>query len=301
MIPYGRQDIDAADIAAVVEALQSDWLTTGPAVERFEQAAASRFGAAHAVSVFNGTVALHLACRALGLGPGDSLWTSPNTFVASANCALYCGASVDFVDIDPQTYNMSASTLEKKLSTAGKIPKIVVSVHFAGQPCDMRAIGVLAKKYRFTVIEDASHAVGAQFSRPIVARGAAYGDYDRDGDLDILVTTNAGPAYLYRNDGGNQNNWLTVRTVGTKSNRDGIGAIVRIEAPGGKQWSHVRSGSSYCSQSDLALTFGLGADRTVAAVEIEWPSGAKQRLTNVAANQGLVVEEGKGIVSQWKP
>ena len=163
MIPYGRQDIDAADIAAVVEALQSDWLTTGPAVERFEQAAASRFGAAHAVSVFNGTVALHLACRALGLGPGDTLWTTPNTFVASANCALYCGASVDFVDIDPQTYNMSASTLERKLSTAGKIPKIVVPVHFAGQPCDMRAIGVLAKKYRFTVIEDASHAVGASY------------------------------------------------------------------------------------------------------------------------------------------
>ena len=161
MIPYGRQDIDAADIAAVVEVLQSDWLTTGPAVERFEQAAASRFGAAHAVAVCNGTVALHLACRALGLGPGDALWTSPNTFVASANCALYCGASVDFVDIDPQTYNMSASALEKKLLTTKKIPRIVVPVHFAGQPCDMRAIGALAKKYGFAVIEDASHAVGA--------------------------------------------------------------------------------------------------------------------------------------------
>ena len=163
MIPYGRQDVDAADIAAVIEVLQSDWLTTGPTIERFEQAAALRCGAAHAVAVFNGTVALHLACRALGLGPGDTLWTSPNTFVASANCALYCGASVDFVDMDPKTYNMSISALEEKLSSTKKIPKIVVPVHFAGQPCDMRAIGALAKKYGFAVIEDASHAVGASY------------------------------------------------------------------------------------------------------------------------------------------
>ena len=170
-IPYGRQDIDAADIAAVVEVLQSDWLTTGPAIERFEQAVARRCGAAHAVAVFNGTVALHLACRALGLGPGDTLWTTPNTFVASANCALYCGASVDFVDMDPQTYNMSVSALEKKLSTARKPPKIVIPVHFAGQPCDMRAIGALAKKHRFAVIEDASHAVGASYRGEPVGNG----------------------------------------------------------------------------------------------------------------------------------
>jgi len=163
MIPYGRQDIDQADIEAVVAALRSDWLTTGPAVERFEQAVARRCGAAHAVAVANGTVSLHLACRALGLGPGDTLWTTPNTFVASANCALYCGADVDFVDIDPRSYNMDAGLLEKKLKQAKKPPKIVVPVHFAGQPCDMRAIGALAKKYGFAVIEDASHAVGASY------------------------------------------------------------------------------------------------------------------------------------------
>ena len=139
------------------------------------------------------------------------------------------------------------------------------------------------------------------FTRPMVARGAAYGDFDRDGDLDALVTTNSGPAHLFRNDGGNQNNWLSVRTVGSKSNRDGIGAVIRVEAASGKQWNLVRSGSSYCSQSDLALTFGLGADRAVTALEIEWPSGTKQRLTNIAANQGITVEEGKGIVAQWKP
>jgi len=163
VIPYGRQDVDAADIAAVIEVLQSDWLTTGPAIARFEQAVARRVQAAHAVAVFNGTVALHLACRALGLGPGDSLWTSPNTFVASANCALYCGASVDFVDIDPKTYNLSVAALEHKLVHSTKKPKIVVPVHFAGQPCDMRALGALAKKYGFAIVEDASHAVGATY------------------------------------------------------------------------------------------------------------------------------------------
>ena len=149
--------------------------------------------------------------------------------------------------------------------------------------------------------EEATRSLGAAFNRPMVARGAAYGDFDRDGDLDILVTTNSGPAHLFRNDGGNQNNWLAVRTVGAKSNRDGIGAVVRVESASGKQWNRVRSGSSYCSQSDLALTFGLGTSRAVTALEIEWPSGTKQRLTNVAANQGITIEEGKGIVAQWKP
>jgi UDP-4-amino-4,6-dideoxy-N-acetyl-beta-L-altrosamine transaminase len=162
MIPYGRQDVSDEDIAAVVEVLKSDWLTTGPAIDRFEQQVASRCGASHAAAVCNGTVALHLACRALGLGPGDMLWTSPNTFVASANCARYCGADVDFVDIDPRTYNMDVDLLEKKLKK-GKAPKIVVPVHFAGQPCDMQAIGALAKQYGFAVIEDASHAIGATY------------------------------------------------------------------------------------------------------------------------------------------
>ena len=171
MIPYGHQDIDAADIAAVVKALQSDWLTTGPEIARFEDAAARRVQAKHAVAVFNGTVALHLACRALGLGPGDTLWTTPNTFVASANCALYCGASVDFVDMDAKTYNMSVDALEKKLRTSRKKPKVLVPVHFAGQPCDMRAIGALAKKYRVAVIEDASHAVGATYRGEPVGNG----------------------------------------------------------------------------------------------------------------------------------
>lgn len=166
MIPYGRQEISEADVAAVVEVLRSDWLTQGPAVPRFEEAVASRCGAKHAVAVNSGTSALHIACMALDLGPGDWLWTSPITFVASANCALYCGASVDFVDIDPGTGNMSAEALEAKLAGAasrGKLPKIVVPVHFGGQPCDMKRIGELSSKYGFRVIEDASHAVGASY------------------------------------------------------------------------------------------------------------------------------------------
>jgi UDP-4-amino-4,6-dideoxy-N-acetyl-beta-L-altrosamine transaminase len=166
MIPYGRQSIDAADIDAVVEVLKSDFLTQGPAVPRFEQAVATYCGVAHGVAVCNGTAALHVACRALDLGPGDILWTSPITFVASANCALYCGAEVDFVDIDPRTYNMSVEALAAKLDKAergGKLPKIVMPVHLTGQSTEMRAIGDLARRYGFKIIEDASHAVGASY------------------------------------------------------------------------------------------------------------------------------------------
>jgi hypothetical protein len=146
--------------------------------------------------------------------------------------------------------------------------------------------------------ENASASVGQSFQRPIVARGAAHADYDHDGDLDVLVTTNHGPAYLYRNDGGNANNFICVRTQGVKSNRDGIGAIVRVESASGSQWSVVRSGSSYASQSDLAITFGLAKDATVNAIEVEWPSGAKDRLTGVAANQFVTIEEGKRITAK---
>lgn len=166
MIPYGRQHITDADVAAVVEALRSDWITQGPAIPRFEQALAATVGARHGVAMCNATAALHVACMALGLGPGDRLWTSPITFVASANCGLYCGATVDFVDIDPRSYNMSVAALEAKLAAAqatGTLPKVVVPVHFAGQSCDMAAIHALGQRYGFRILEDASHAVGGSY------------------------------------------------------------------------------------------------------------------------------------------
>lgn len=166
MIYYGRQDINEADIQAVESVLRSDFLTQGPAIERFERRVADYCGAKYAVAVCNATAALHIACLAAGLGKGDVLWTSPITFVASANCALYCGGDVDFVDIDAKTYNMSADLLEEELrmaKTEGKLPKMVIPVHLAGQSCDMRRIRALADEYGFAVTEDASHAVGAEY------------------------------------------------------------------------------------------------------------------------------------------
>ena len=166
MIPYGRQDVSDEDVAAVVATLRSDFLTQGPAIASFERCVAAYVGAPHAVAVCNATAALHLAALALELGPGDCLWTVPNTFLATANAARYCGADVDFVDTDPRTYCMSVEALAAKLAVAerdGKLPKIVSPVHFAGQSCDMPAIKALSDRYGFRIVEDASHAIGADY------------------------------------------------------------------------------------------------------------------------------------------
>jgi len=166
MIPYGRQDISEADIQAVVDVLRSDFLTQGPAVPAFEKSITDYCGAKHAVAVNSATSALHIACLALGVGKGDVVWTSPITFVASANCALYCGADVDFVDIDPRTYNLSTERLAEKLAlakTSGRLPKVVIPVHLCGQPCDMAGIHALSQRYGFKIIEDASHAIGGKY------------------------------------------------------------------------------------------------------------------------------------------
>jgi UDP-4-amino-4,6-dideoxy-N-acetyl-beta-L-altrosamine transaminase len=200
-LSYGRQHITDEDVAAVAEVLRSDFLTQGPAIPQFEVALQALTGAPHVFAMANATAALHLACLACEVGAGDVVWTSPNSFVASANCAVYCGADVDFVDIDPVTFNMSADALEAKLvaaAAAGQLPKVVIPVHFAGQPCDLGRIGALARRYGFRVIEDASHAVGAMLgNRPIGACA--------DSDIAVfsfhpvkIVTTGEGGAALTR-------------------------------------------------------------------------------------------------------
>lgn len=182
MIPYGRQDISDADVSAVIDVLRSDFLTQGPTVPAFEAATAAACGASHGVAANSATSALHVACLAMGVGPGDVVWTSPITFVASANCARYCGADVDFVDIDPRTYNLCADRLAEKLAQAqqaGRLPKVVIPVHLAGQPCDMAAIHTLGQQYGFRIIEDASHAIGGRY------RGEPIGNC-RYSDITIL-------------------------------------------------------------------------------------------------------------------
>ena len=202
MIPYGRHQISDLDIQAVAEVLQSDFLTQGPVVPAFEKALASYCGAEYAVAVNSATSALHVACLALGLRSGDWVWTSPITFVATANCALYCGARVDFVDIDPHTYNLDANILAEKLAKAekkGLLPKVVIPVHLCGQSCDMKSIYALSKRYGFKVVEDASHAIGGRYEgRPIGS-----GQYS---DITVfsfhpvkIVTTGEGGMALTRN------------------------------------------------------------------------------------------------------
>ncbi len=174
MIPYGRQDITQSDIDEVAAVLQSDYLTQGPQVPRFESLVAQHVGARHALAVNSATSALHIACMALGLRQGDWLWTTPVTFVASSNCALYCGAQVDFVDIDPRSYNLCPLALERKLRQAkkqGKLPKVLVPVHLCGQPCDMAAINALSNEYGFKIIEDASHAIGGRYKGDFIGDG----------------------------------------------------------------------------------------------------------------------------------
>ena len=202
MIPYGRQDIQDSDIVAVLEVLQSDFLTQGPAVPRFEQAVSKHCGARHAVAVNSATSALHIALMALDVTAGDVVWTSPNTFVASSNAALYCGASVDFVDIDPVTYNMSVSALSEKLAYAeklGRLPKVVIPVHLTGQPCDMAQIHDLAQQYGFKVVEDASHAIGGQYQNQPIGN-CAYSDVTVFSFHPVKIVTTAEGGMALTND-----------------------------------------------------------------------------------------------------
>lgn len=199
MIYYGHQHITEKDIQAVERVLHSDWLTQGPAIEAFEKKVANYCGARYAVAVTNATSALHIACKAADLGEGDVLWTSPITFTASANCGRYCGAGVDFVDIDDKTYNMSVAELRHKLETAVKKPKVVIPVHLAGQSCDMEAIKALADEYGFKIIEDASHATGADYKNTKVG-SCRYSDMTVFSFHPVkIVTTGEGGVVLTNN------------------------------------------------------------------------------------------------------
>ncbi len=204
MIRYGQQDITQADIDAVVGVLKSTNLTQGPSIPKFEGSVLAQTGAKHAIAVNSATSALHIACLALDLGPGDWLWTSPNTFVASANCALYCGAQVDFVDIDPRTYNLCPTALEAKLVEAdkhGRLPKIVVPVHLSGQSCDMAAIHALGQKYGFKIIEDASHAIGGRYKGEPVGN-CRYSDITIFSFHPVKIVTTAEGGMALTNDDG---------------------------------------------------------------------------------------------------
>lgn len=245
MIPYGRQDITQADIDAVVGVLHSDFLTQGPMVPRFERIVAQHVGSRHALAVNSATSALHIACLALGLGPGDWLWTTPITFVASANCGLYCGAQVDFVDIDSRTYNLCPQALERKLVQAeheGRLPKVVVAVHLCGQPCEMQAIHALAQRYGFKVIEDASHAIGGKYQGEFIGNGR-YSDITVFSFHPVKIITTAEGGMALTNDAGLANKMVLLRSHG----------ITRDPA----QMTHESDGPWYYQQIDLGFNYRM--------------------------------------------
>ncbi|POG13960.1 UDP-4-amino-4,6-dideoxy-N-acetyl-beta-L-altrosamine transaminase [Pseudomonas putida] len=254
MIPYGRQDITQADIDAVVEVLKSDYLTQGPVVPRFEQSVAGHVGARHALSVNSATSALHIACLALGLGPGDWLWTSPVTFVASANCGLYCGAKVDFVDIDPATYNLCPKALAAKLEAAkreGRLPKVVVPVHLCGQPCDMQAIHELAQRYGFKVIEDASHAIGGRYRGEFIG-SCRYSDITVFSFHPVKIVTTAEGGMAMTNDDQLASRMALLRSHGVT--RDP--ALMTHEADGPWYYQQVDLGLNY-RMTELQAALGV--------------------------------------------
>ncbi|MBB1472239.1 UDP-4-amino-4,6-dideoxy-N-acetyl-beta-L-altrosamine transaminase [Luteimonas sp. MC1782] len=245
MIPYGRQDITQADIDAVVGVLQSDFLTQGPQVPLFEKAVAEYVGARHALAVNSATSALHIACLALGLGPGEWLWTTPVTFVASANCGLYCGARVDFVDIDPRTYNLCPQALERKLvaaQAAGRLPKVVVVVHLCGQPCDMAAIHALGQRYGFRIIEDASHAIGGRYKGEFIGNGR-YSDITVFSFHPVKIITTAEGGMALTNDVELANKMALLRSHG----------ITRDVA----QMTHASDGPWFYQQIDLGFNYRM--------------------------------------------
>ena len=254
MIPYGKQDISQTDIDSVVDVLQSDFLTQGPQVPLFEKIVSDYCGAKYGVAVNSGTSALHIACLALGLGKDDYLWTSPNTFVASANCGLYCGAKIDFVDIDSQTYNLSVTALENKLIQAkqeDKLPKIVIPVHFAGQSCDMKKIRSLSQEYDFKIIEDASHAIGGKYlDQPI--GGCQYSDITVFSFHPVKIITTAEGGLATTNDKELLVRMQLFRSHGITRDPE----LMTKEAEGGWYYQQVDLGFNY-RMTELQAALGI--------------------------------------------
>lgn len=245
MIPYGRQHITQQDINAVLDVLTSDFLTQGPKVPAFEQAVAAKVGAKYAIAVNSATSALHIACLALGLKQGEILWTSPITFVASANCALYCGAQVDFVDIDQKTYNLCPQKLEEKLIQAkaeNKLPKIVVPVHLTGQSCDMAAIHKLSQQYGFKIIEDASHAIGGKYQGEYIGSGK-YSDISIFSFHPVKIITTAEGGMALTNDKKLAKKMDLLRSHGITRNQE--------------QMTHASDGPWYYQQIELGFNYRL--------------------------------------------
>lgn len=254
-IPYGRQDISQVDIDAVVAVLRSDFLTQGPVVPAFEKAVADYCGAQHAVAVNSATSALHIACLALGVGKGDIVWTTPTTFVASANCALYCGATVDFVDIDPRTYNLSVERLAEKLALAekaGNLPKVVIPVHLCGQPCDMTGIHALSQQYGFKIIEDASHAIGGKYKDESIGDGR-YSDITVFSFHPVKIITSGEGGMAVTNDAPLAKHMRLLRSHGISSTP----ADMQLR-PAQEIWNYQQIGLGFnYRMTDLSAALGL--------------------------------------------
>lgn len=250
MIYYGKQSINEEDIQNVVDVLQSDFLTQGPMVERFEKCVAEYCGAKYAVAVSNGTAALHIACLAAELGEGDILWTSPITFVASANCARYCGADVDFVDIDANTYNMSVEALEEKLRSTKRKPQIVVPVHFAGQSCDMKRIHELAQEYGFMIMEDACHAMGADYLGKKVG-GCEFSDMTVFSFHPVKIVTSGEGGMILTNNQDIYNKLLLFRSHGITRDAD----LMTHDADGPWYYQQLELGFNY-RMTDIQAALG---------------------------------------------
>ena len=253
-IPYGKQNINQQDIDAVIQVLQSDFLTQGAQVPLFEKTVAEYVGAEYALAVNSATSALHIACLALGLQKGDVLWTSPITFVASANCALYCGADVDFVDIDPQTYNLSVDALQKKLVQAkleDKLPKIVIPVHLCGQSCEMEKIHALSKEYGFHIIEDASHAIGGKYQSDYVG-SCKYSDIAVFSFHPVKIVTTAEGGMALTNNATLAQKMDLLRSHGVTRNT----ALMNKETEGPWYYQQVELGFNY-RMTELQAALGV--------------------------------------------